>query len=137
MTKKKKTVVKLGYKPWIRRTVTDLREYLLLESWTIDIRYNCKLDAVASMEVLTGYMHAVLSLSPQVEEGFEEGQYDWLVDVIVHEFSHILTEPLYEVACKAINNASRDFLENIRERQTSHTSKLLVRQLPKRFYKAG
>lgn len=115
-----------------------------MNEWTIDIIWDSEprdldgKDCVASINTDHRYLQANITIYPRAAKLWEEKRIDKLVEVLVHEFSHVLTEPLYEVAWRNGCRGEADtFLTDIREQQTQRTALVIKRGLPARFYVDG
>jgi len=130
-----------AYKDWVRAVVPRLREYFYLEAWHIDLVWEeddssaggCS-GVIAHIDINDSYLQAVIHMMPASREMFDDGDTEKLAFCLVHEFSHILTEPLYKVAVDATTNASANFLETIREQQTQRIALAVFRGIPEELY---
>lgn len=126
------------YKDWVRNLTERLKKYFFLNEWTILLEWldeSSSKGTAAEISINTRYLYATIEVCPPVRLMWDNDKIEDVVETIVHEFSHILTEPLYEVACDGIAPASSDFLEKIREQQTQRTALIILRGLPKKFFK--
>ena len=128
----------IGYKDFVRKTVRELTEYFNLSDWNGAIRWELPAEkdeqtVAACIEINDKYLYATLYIGPALKKYWDN--HDWVnfIDLLVHEFSHILTEPLYDIAIDAVTNTSRKFLEEVRERQTQRITVLILKGLPDRF----
>lgn len=128
------------YKDWVRAVVAELRGYFYLEAWHLDLVWedeNCadnNAGVVAFIDINDSYLQAVIHMMPAAKTMFEEPDIERLAFCLVHEFAHILTEPLYKVAVDAATNASSGFLETIREQQTQRIALAVFRGIPEELY---
>lgn len=129
------------YKNWVRRTVRNLLDYFFLSHWSIDLCWEKDFSnvdgntgVVAHIDVSGNYYQAAIHMLPTAQDIYQDGDIDRLVLALVHEFCHILTEPLYEIAVHGVTSSCSNFLETVREQQTQHIAVIVMRNLPKKLY---
>lgn len=133
----------IGYKNWIKSRVAFLREYFLMNEWSVDIIWETKgnsehEEGIASINTDHRYLQASITVYPRAEELWTQGRLDKLSEMLVHEFSHVLTEPLFEIAWRSgTRGEANTFLTDIREQQTQRTALVIKRGLPARFHVDG
>lgn len=88
----------------------------------------------AKIRIDDRYLNFRISFYPLVAKLYKEGNYRRIAEITVHEFAHILTEPLYRQAINAQTNMSGEMLEEIRERQTQRMTNVIITNLPKSIY---
>lgn len=126
-----------SYKGWVRSVIYNLREYFLLTQWQIDIVWEKTQDTeglLATIGTDHTYYKATLFITPLFHEIYKSGDKRKCVETLVHEFSHILTDPLYDLAIRAVTNQTADHLESVREQWTQHIAVVILRNLPKYIY---
>jgi hypothetical protein len=130
-----------AYKDWVRAVVPKLREYFYLEAWHIDLVWedddeviDGRSGTVMHISINGDYLQAVLHMMPAARTMFDDADIEKLAFCLVHEFSHILTEPLYDIARGAVPAASSDFLQTIREQQTQRIALAVFRGIPEELY---
>jgi hypothetical protein len=126
-----------AYKNWVRKVVPQLREYFYLEAWHIDLVWETDDSSpgmVAHIDIDGNYLQAVIHMMPAARAMFEEPDTEKLAFCLVHEFSHILTDPLYDLAVRAVPESFSDFLTTIREQQTQRIALAVFRGIPEELY---
>lgn len=70
-----------------------------------------------------------------LESDYNNGDYELVFEIILHEMTHLLTEPLYHIAWESRSNSTGEFIELIREQQTQRTTNCLLALYPKKDIK--
>jgi hypothetical protein len=81
------------------------------------------------------YLNFQLQIFPRLRGTFEEGTLHQVAAIVVHEFSHLLTQPMY---CEALADAAPSQVSGLRdlnERQTQRVANVVMASLPKNWYK--
>ena len=139
--RKKKT-----YWEFTNGIVTYLTGHFYLHAWTIRVLnmkeapgeanrdcYNGD-DVIASMSSDHSYMYATLKLYPAAVKLFKEGRYDYLGACLVHEFCHVLTDPLYRIAVEGVSRREGPNLEHVRENSTQSISNIVMPGIDKSIF---
>lgn len=127
-----------SYKSWVRNLVAELKEYFFLHDWVITLAWGDESEdpeCVANIRTDSGYSQALITVFPLAETLWKEGDINQLVMSFVHEFCHVLTDPIYKAGNEPYTKQTQNFIEEIRERQTQKTAVIILRNLPKKFYK--
>jgi hypothetical protein len=72
----------------------------------------------ATINIDTAYLSFIMKIYPIIFIKYKAKMHEEIFDLILHEFCHILTEPLYIFGIEGVSNQTRRFLEDARERQT-------------------
>lgn len=130
------------YKNWVRSRIASLKDYFFMQEWSVDIIWESVAptktdgDSVASINTDHNYFQSTITIYPKFEELWIAGRIDKLVEVLVHEFSHVLTEPLYDMAWRSgTRGEAQTLAASIREQQTQRVALVILRGLPKKFFK--
>jgi len=126
-----------SYKGWVRSVVYNLRQYFFLDQWRIELVWEKtqeKEGLVASINADHSYYKATLFIAPLFQEWYKNGEKNKCIETLVHEFCHILTDPLYDLAIPAATNHTASHLEATREQWTQHIAVVILRNLPKYIY---
>jgi hypothetical protein len=151
--KKKKTKDKgprpKAYKKYISGICDELRTFFFCGEYRMDIVYVDEIplrggfkdqtsnSLAADIKIDPTYLNFTMRVSDFVLRKWEEKKYREIAEMLVHEFTHLLTEPLYLLALRGTSESQRDELEDVRERQTERTKNVLMCYLPESFYKAA
>lgn len=126
------------FKNWCDRVLVMLRAEMYLKEWEWKLGF-VKDDEEkngsttgASITIDVKYLNYSITIFPVVEKMYKEGKYMNCFEVLVHELSHIYTEPLYEFAIDAVSNMTKDHLERIREQQTQRICGCIKELVPTR-----
>ena len=130
--------------------VNDIAEYLkihfYLHSWTIRVlsmKAACGMSnfedrpgeaVVASMGSDGTYMDATLRLYPLAKKMWKDKRYEALGRDIVHEFCHILTDPLYKIAIEGVSRREGPNLEHVRENTTQQIANIVMPGVDKSIF---
>ena len=150
MTTKKATKTvkrrKKGYWTFVNDIASYLKEHFYLHAWTIHVVSIKKVAEASNFENRSGdeviasmvsdgmYMDATLSLYPGAHKKWKDGKYESLGRVLVHEFSHVLTDPLYKIACEGVSRREGPNLEHVRENTTQHFANIVWPGIDKRIF---
>ena len=127
---------KLSYEKWVASLVQTLAEYFNLQGWNIKVEFSNKPKsdcegAYACMNSNSVYMQATLTVYPMGRESWDEDDLDRLVEVLTHELSHLLIDPLHEHAVPFLSETTRPLFTNILENVTQRTALVILKGLPK------
>ena len=137
---------KKSYWVFVNDIVRYLKEHFYLHSWTIrtlqmkaakpesNSEQFSGEDVVASMGSDNMYMDATLRLYPLAKKMWKEGSYDSLGRDIVHEFCHILTDPLYKIAINGVSRREGPNLEHVRENTTQQMANIAILGIDKSVF---
>ncbi len=141
--KKKGYQAPRDYKRYVQALCDRLkREFYLLE-YDMSISFHKDLESNRPHgTVPNAYIHIdIVYLKFEVhmndeKEGaaFRDKDYYHIARVLTHEFSHLLTEPIYDIACDAISNQTKKHLEEVRERQTERIAGVIDSLMPDNWY---
>lgn len=138
-TKPLKPLKPLTYTAWVENRISFLKAYFFLHAWRIMVVYresdhDCP-DAVFEIDVDSRYLNATVYVFPIAQKFWDDPSLRKLGEFLVHEFSHTLHDPLYDLALKQVAPAVREGLIEIVEQQTQKTSRIIAQGLPKAFYR--
>ena len=150
MTTKKaiKTVKrrKKGYWTFVNDITAYLKEHFYLHAWTIHVVLMKQVakesnfedrsgdEVIASMRSDGTYMDATLRLYPSAHKKWKDGKYEALGRILVHEFCHVLTDPLYVIAAEGVSRREGPNLEHVRENTTQHVANIVWLGIDKRIF---
>lgn len=124
-------------KTWVQTSVANLKEYFFLNDWTVQIVWSgddSDDQCVASIATDSRYLRASIKIHPEFHRMWKRKDYETLKECIVHEFTHILLNPVMELANKSRSDATSDFYQEILEQQTQRTSLIIGRGIPKNIF---
>lgn len=143
MKKRKKKVEK--FEEWCDRVLTLLRNVFYVKEYEWKLRFNKEGDTkqeqgysnstAAYITIDVKYLNYAVTIFPVVKEKYERGDYRGCFGILVHEMSHIYTEPLYLFAIDAVTNTSKEYLETVREQQTQRIAGCVQELVPYAKYK--
>ena len=127
MKKNKKTFN--DYKKATMDIVREVRSLMLLNHWNIDVNFSkedCeeKKNADGKIEIQNKYLTADITFYPILYEFYKTDDLQF-AKTIIHELSHIITEPLYLEGFKATSKATEEYLETIREQTTEQIASII------------
>jgi len=119
------------YQKELRQRLKLWYDRMGLREWRAEIGF-CKDEdsdgAAATCSITEVYLTAHIILFPSVARYWKDRRWDLIDEVLVHELSHLLTEPLYRIALDAVTNTSKKFLEDVRERQTQRIAQVVLKR---------
>lgn len=127
-----------------KRLCVWLRTRIFHGEYDMDIVYSTKSEpdkdltkhAAAAMRINSAYLSCAIVVDMEHFSGlWMKKDYREIMRLLAHEFSHLLTEPLYCIAIDAVTNASREQLEYIREQQTQRIANIIMQDVPVSIYK--
>jgi hypothetical protein len=143
---KKKPIRPQAYKRYIENMCDMLRRYFYFHEWSYSICFKVEIEsnssrdrnANASIHVDETYLNFNIYVSDEfILDAWRDKDYDFIADCLTHEFSHVLTEPLYSIAINAVSNQTKDNLEKVREQQTERIAGIVRSHMPKDWYLPG
>lgn len=115
-----------NFKEYITDIIKRCLKICYLEDWKWSVKYDIEMDnKFAQISVQPEYKYFTIFLSKLLLEEFKNKNYKEINFTIIHEISHIYTEELYEIAIKSQTNATRPYLEKIRENSTQKVAYLV------------
>jgi hypothetical protein len=130
---------KKTFKGQVIEICRELRWAFYVNEYRMDIDFMAEDDSknenektAASIPINARYLTFRVKIFPVLQEIWEEDK-DRFTEVLIHEFSHLLTEPIYEIAVNSISNKESEFLEDVRERQTQRISNIIYPLLKKKL----
>lgn len=128
----KKEVISKSYKQFVRKIVSEAKPLMLLQIYGVDIFYDMEdKGSAAEIKVNNKYYTAAIFCHKNLYDHYKGGDKNRVIEMIVHELSHIITEPLYVFAVDAATNSSHKHLETIREQTTEQVCWLVVDDVKK------
>lgn len=150
--KKKKTIYPPEFRKHIRAIGKELQWFFMLRDYDLKLTWHetqptretrfsshSPEDSVtaASIWVDLVYLSIDIQVAPALLDYWKLKSYTVVLNCMVHEFAHILTEPLYLIASQATSQQTRRELEDVRERQTERIAKIFMENLPRDVQKAA
>ena len=115
---------------YIESLIIKYKKVLKLQDWRIEFIFQNGEVAddenykdVAVIDINISYLTATIEFKPFFIKRIQIDSKKIIKPTIKHELCHILTEPLYELACTSFKSAKE--LERIREQLTEKISKLI------------
>jgi len=137
---------KKSYWEFVNDIVKHLKSHFYLHAWSIRVlnmkeaKGEANRDCYSSAEVIASmgsddsYMDATLKLYPAAEKLFKDKRYDYLGSCLVHEFCHVLTDPLYKVAVEGVSRREGPNLEHVRENTTQSIANIVMPGIDKSIF---
>jgi hypothetical protein len=125
------------FESYVESCIKSGSQRLSLSHWRFNVEYVKKIDPYlrgkkssndeVTFEILIDqmYMEATVYVSAYAFSMFYEGKRDYVRQDIYHELSHILTDPLAEMARSHIPKADKDRLLFLEENLTQRITMLL------------
>jgi len=110
---------------------SKIREYLRLDEWEADIVFYDfdKEDILAEICILESYLHCIIRVNEELTAKIiKENETEKLIDGLIHEFIHIIIDPLYRLAIDAQNNSTMPFLEEKREQAVCRVTGIILKE---------
>lgn len=120
----------------IRKLSWHIQKEFCLREWDIDIHYmlepkDGRPGVAAEIRTDHTYFNATITIYPRLLEYWKDTDgLETIKETLVHEFCHILTDPLYKVAIDSVSNSGQEFLETLREQQTQHIANIVKDSIP-------
>jgi hypothetical protein len=125
------------FQDWVRYTTGQLMDYFNLDEWGLQlywVKEQRKESCTASINVDVSYLSAGISIYPYLEQIYQEDGQRQALHTLVHEFCHILTAPLHDVAAEGSAQAAQGMLHRIYEQQTERITNIILKNLPSKVY---
>jgi len=127
---------KISYEKWCTAFIKNLGSYFNLAGWGFAIEFldEHKEDSegcFASVCTNSAYMKASFRLYPLLKKDFDDGDIDHVSEVLTHEFSHILIDPLHEHMHPFLSEKSSPAFMRDLENVTQRIAMVIVQSLPK------
>jgi hypothetical protein len=120
------------FKAFMEKCIKEGKDRLDLNFWRIELKYvgvikSYKEDEVITFEIETDhmYMEATISVSKLAYDNWRLGKGAYVARDVLHELTHILTEPLAEYAKKHMGETTHDQLLFLEENLTQRITMLL------------
>lgn len=129
---------KSAFKKDVREVCKMLRTEFYVHEREFDIKWNSEDDVedgrrtMAKIPIDNRYLTFTVEVYPALQTEWERSK-DYFLKVLIHEFSHLITEPLYTIAARATSEKESDFLEDIREQQTERIAIILAPFITKKL----
>jgi hypothetical protein len=116
------------FEQWAKDVLAKIQKVLLLGHFApLELEYGCKnAGAYAECELTYPYQSITVRYGDLALADWRKKDLESLKNVLIHEMCHPLTDPLYSKATSRY--ASRDEIEDERERLTDHIANVLIRQ---------
>ncbi|MBY0548665.1 MAG: hypothetical protein K2W95_15445 [Candidatus Obscuribacterales bacterium] len=124
------------FRAHVTKLFTWLREAFHLTDWDLELHF-CEPDegAAADINVDSTYLTAVIRVgSAALRHNFEAKDSWQIMYCLTHEFCHILTDPLVQIAYNGVTKHGADFLRETAERQTTRIARILMGTIPQDVY---
>lgn len=119
-----KTEIK-NRKKFISEVLVNMKTIMKLDHYDVVMEYTDNDDVYGEIHIMPDYLFATITLHNKI---LDKDDYDdnKVLDVITHELTHILTDPLYLLATESTSNIQGKNLELVRESTTEHLSRLIM-----------
>lgn len=110
-----------------------LNEYTMHFSW-VDVVEEGKEGVMADITPDFRYLEFTLCIRPRIYEEYQKGNFREVQKTLVHEFSHMLVDPVYRHAKDRFGSNEWEAFNDIRERQVHRVSIIIGHHLHKRVW---
>lgn len=115
------------------RTIFFVGEYQMNINF-VDKSQEEETETTATININSKYLTFTIHIFPILQEIYNQNKNEF-TEILTHEFSHLLTEPLYLFAVDAITNPEQKHLEEARERQTQRITNIIYPYLKKELHR--
>jgi hypothetical protein len=126
------------FKKLLIKACQELRDEFYCQEFELKVVFEDEVegneDVAAHIRTDFRYLNLTVYIRPPILRMYEAKDYRAIGECLIHEFCHILTDPIYKIAVDAITNSSHQFLEEVRERQTQRITNLIFPHIPKSIY---
>ena len=101
-----------------------IRRDLFLHDWEIVYVFSDEEEgeAFAKIGTLHNYLSCKITVFPNIIELWEAEDKEGVFKILLHEFCHVFTDPMYKIAIDAATNTNVKYIEAIREEWTQRMS---------------
>lgn len=130
----------LPYRTYVRKLVSNLREYFFLHDWTIVLEYPEEdesgehVGTLACIHADSTYLNAIIEVFPRSLHYFEEEPLEEFVQILLHEIVHIPTDGVTKFARKSVSEITQPHFVDMLEQQTQRLTRIIFQSLPKSVY---
>lgn len=121
------------FRDWIRTVAYELRSQVFCGEYRLHFNFDEEWDKMngsnsvnAEIMIDCVYLQMTLSCYKHIYEKWRTNKLQDAFEVLVHEFCHLLTEPLFREMQKAVPDKDLGFITDIRERQTQRITTVLL-----------
>lgn len=127
------------FETWVVDVISRLSGVLNLHEWRINVLFNQEdPDDIEGTTAWTNIDHRYLSsyihFTDNAKNMWTEGRMIPLRECVVHEMVHILLNPLHDFAKQAASPLTTDHLTDILEQTTQKVTRIVIEQLPTKFF---
>lgn len=130
------------FRKWVNDACWKVQSYLNLQHWRVTVAFVASgkknedgNSVVAQIDTDFRYLVARITFYPDAYKFYQEEDFKALWETIFHEYCHILTDRLYELACNDTSKSASNSLEIIRESSTEHICRCIMKGVPKSFFR--
>lgn len=125
-----------AYEKHIRALVQYFRMVVFAGEYDIEVQFVTELGGkYADVIVSPKYLTVRLRFTDDVLGWWQKGLWRKLADVVCHEMSHILTEPMWRLAEPHFSKVTDDTLTEVNERQTQRICNTILHLAPTTAWK--
>lgn len=114
---------------WARHRAKHFKSLLLLQGWSIVLKYDKDLKYFAQSCHDSSYHSASIELGQKCLTAWKEKNYHECRDTVLHELVHGILEPLYSELRSTMSDANKEPRENTLESVTTHVTAILMEQI--------
>ena len=134
MKKDEKVIVSDEHKKVVVDFASAVRTHMNLNEWDADIffgdfeNFHETNRTLAEIEIQENYLTCAIKINEEIlAEIIRDENTEKLRLAIIHEFCHIIIDPLYFIAVDAQTNATMRYLEKERERAVCRVSQMVAK----------
>jgi len=115
-----------------------IQKFMSLHEWVGEIVYPKWIhdsDAAGSISVDFDYLTFKISIDEKIfKRIIDDGKTKDITNILVHELSHVLIDPVYKMAIDSQTNHTMPFLEERREQAVQRITNIILKVLPEELY---
>lgn len=132
---------KTTYEKWCTAFVKNLSEHFNLAGWRVRLKFSatpkeseeresegCCWAEISSDAI---YMQATITTYPKMKQTWKDGDVNRVVEALVHEFCHVLLDPMHEHALPFLSDSTRPMFSKMLENTTQRINAVVLNGLPK------
>lgn len=127
------------FKDWISKSAANLKSHFYLNDWEMRIVFADRQpddmqDGAMCIETDSTYLRFRVTVFPAVYDDWKDGRIEAVREYLLHEFCHIVLDPIYSLAKESMSNANREFYIRTLEQQTQRLMAVIYPNLPKHIF---
>ena len=132
--------MKNKFEKYIVQLCQEIRRIMFLHEQTIFYSFNYSKhdkptegNVAAEININTTYLRYTITIFDVVFQIYKDKDTYQIIETLVHEHCHHFIDPIYFFGVRGVNNQTREFLEETRERQVQRITNVIMGLLGKKF----